>query len=575
MQPVTTRETGWEVMSFDSVEGIDVNSRVGEALSAAVRERSQVLTDEEVAILNVELEGQPGMVVLIREGDVIWLASRKRLHDSEDLSELARVYSVIARGKDATVFTDVTGALIAASKSWRSIYGYTLGELIGQNPRVINSRQHPKSKFKEMWQALTNREIGTWSAELLNRRRNGELVRVWQTITTVRAGNGLIQGYLGQTRDMTGYESVRDQLERQNQKLSELSDFKGEMMEIMAHDLKSPLQAVLGYRELAGMSLESGNVAELSNYLEGIQRTGESMLRLIQNFLDLQRSQAGRLQIKPQRMNLRRLLRSVVEWQSISGQVRGVEVCFHEEGQVYPSFLDMVRIEQAIGNIISNAVKFTRRHSKVMVRVVREPGRSERIEVDDEGPGVPEEALDKIFDAYYQVNHGGASQGSVGWGLAIAHSIVDGHGGEIIARNREEGGCRFTIKLPSGYQWFYQSLHSVVFYDPLEMWYHRFFEYFQEQTIPSFIASDTDSFRHICLQELPALIMCGEQTWPPIPELNAPDSVQQLQPLQIQFLRESRDPDDCFKVVAGHAELRSLWARIEPDLAARCIKSVC
>jgi signal transduction histidine kinase len=344
------------------------------------------------------------------------------------------------------------------------------GEVIGKNPRIINSRLQPSSFYREMWQQLTDRSIGTWSAELINRKKNGELVRVWQTITTIRGKDGTIQGYLGQTRDMTEIHSVRRQLKRQNEELGELSRFKGEMVEIMAHDLKAPLQSVIGFTELAKTRLGDSPSPELKINIERIGQAGKNMLEMIQNFLQLQRSESGELTVEKERGNLRSLVRALVEGQNVVGLARDVEVIFEEEGPARPQYFDPVRMEQAINNVISNAVKYTSVPSQIVVRFISREGFPERIEVDDEGEGIPEEELENVFEAYQQVKNKKKGSGSVGWGLAIARKVLELHGGKIWVENRKSGGCRFIMELCLGYECFGEIQGAVLLHDPEESW---------------------------------------------------------------------------------------------------------
>jgi PAS domain S-box-containing protein len=558
---MTTEQFDWKIYSFPHGQCMPPDARCTPELMDELAVTAAKLSDEEVAVHNTYFGDVPALVLIIREGDTLWMASRRRLKASENLVELARVYSTIARGKDATVFTDVTGALMAASKPWRTIYGYGIDELIGTNPRVINSRLQPRRKFQEMWHALTDREVGTWSAELLNRRKNGELVRVWQTITTVRDSGGTIQGYLGQTRDMTEYEAVRDQLQRQNQRLTDLSRFKGEMIEVMAHDLKSPLQAVLGYADMSDYSLKTDKALEIRKHIEGIRRTGDSMLRLIQNFLELQRSEAGELQVQPQRCNLRALLRSVVESQNMAGTARTVTVRLDENGPALPMFIDPVRIEQALSNVVSNAIKYTARGTEVVVRITSKTGQSDRIHVEDCGPGIPEDQLESVFEAYHQAGGSKTQAGSVGWGLAIARKIIESHGGSIVAGNREAGGCRMSIELPYGYTLYSERIHSVVIYDPRESWAPAYLEWFQKRDIPCFMASDIPPFRDLCNQELPAVIITDAAAGVEIPQISAPDTREALEPIRVRAIPEGAG-EVHFDIQSGASKLVEAWNRL-------------
>ncbi len=536
----------------------------GPSLTKEIAAVAGSLAAEEGVVLEIELDGKASILLIVREDENIWLASRQKLRDSEYLEELVKTYSALARGSDATVITDVAGNLLAASSNWRKIYGYSLGELFGKNPRVINSRLQPSSFYQRMWQDLVNRDIGTWSAELINRRKNGELVRVWQTITTVRDGSGRIQGYLGQTRDMTSHFAVREQLERQNEKLEELNRFRIQMMEIMVHDLKSPLQSILGYTELIALQLnkENGGNESLSKKLKSIESGGRSMLELVQNFLELQRSNAGKLTISLQRGSLISLLRNLCESHSAGTTQRLTGVELVAGGPAVPAFYDPLRIEQAIGNLLSNAVKYTAEGTGVVVTVTNIGTGLARITVEDEGPGIPEDQLELIFEPYQQIESGKEFSGSIGWGLAIARRILELHGGTLIAENRERGGCRMVATLPLGYTAFYDSIHSVLLHDPSEKWCKNLLTFFERMEVPCFISSDASSFHQLCNQEIPAAILIDADSDCLPQELHEPEGNMALNPLVLKVSAETAVNPQSMQQLGGSQQLLSHWQQI-------------
>ena len=545
----------WQVDCF-GFGGVPVPAgKISRALADLCGEQARHLLDEEALVLNVDFPDRSGLILLMREEDRVWVACRERLRHDEDLRELARVYSVIARGSDATVFTDATGSLLSASRTWRRIYDFSPKELIGKNPRIINSRLQPKSYHQKMWHDLTSRSVGTWSGELVNRRKNGELVRVWQTITTVRGSDGMIQGYLGQTRDMTEYVAVREQLKRQNERLTELNRFKGEMMEIMAHDLKAPLQGVLGYAELLQESLQQKGDVRLLKQVERIDKAGRSMLDLVRNFLELQRSDSGEMTVVRRRQNLRNVLRAVVDWHGIHAGSRGVEVAMEEEGQALPAYFDPLRIEQAINNVVSNAVKYTKAGTRVVVRLISRSGEPERIEVEDEGEGIPEEEIEHIFDAYYQIQNREKHPGSVGWGLAIAKKVMELHGGGIRAENRVEGGSRFILELPYGYEVYHEMVSSVVLFDPREEWCRPLLDFLKSLDIQAFVAAELQDLHLLCQQEIPSAVFLDASCQEPLPPLRSPDSQCELSPAVLYLRREEDGRSLSIKRVAGNGVL--------------------
>ncbi len=531
-------------------------------LLADLQQLGATLADEEAVIRSKILNGADSILLLIREKDTIWLVARGKLRKSENLEDLVKTYSVLARGSDATVITDVAGNLLAASSNWRKIYGYSLGELFGRNPRLINSRLQPSSFYQAMWQDLINRDLGTWSAELINRRRNGELVRVWQTITTVRDNAGNIQGYFGQTRDMTSHVAFREQLQRQNDNLKELSEFRIQMMEIMVHDLKSPLQTILGNLELIDLQLSKKKFEAVPKKLKSIENGGRNMLSLVQNFLELQRSNAGKLSIAARRGDLRSLLRSLCEAYDMSTGQRNVRVELEASGAAVPACFDPLRIEQAIGNLLSNAIKYTAQESRVVVSVTNQSGKHALITVQDEGPGIPEDQLELIFEPYKQLENSSDFSGSIGWGLAIARKVMELHDGKLHAENRDQGGCTMVAQLPLGYNNYYSSIHSVLLHDPQESWCHMLMTFFERMEIPCFFSSSPSTCQQLCCQELPAVILLDVDTPCELPQLLNPESRATLNPLVLELSKQTASHPNQILQVAGDERFKKLWDKL-------------
>jgi two-component system sensor histidine kinase KdpD len=163
------------------------------------------------------------------------------------------------------------------------------------------------------------------------------------------------------------------------------------------------------------------------------------------NLLDLSRIEAGSLRPEKGWYDLRSLI------EEVAGRLRSVtaghRVVLDLPEDLQPLNFDYVEIDQVLSNLIENAVKYTPRGSEIRVSVRCESGKV-AVAVSDTGPGIPREALPRLFDAFYRApSEGGGPKGS-GLGLAVAKGIVEAHGGRIEAENRPEGGACFTFTLP-------------------------------------------------------------------------------------------------------------------------------
>jgi signal transduction histidine kinase len=145
------------------------------------------------------------------------------------------------------------------------------------------------------------------------------------------------------------------------------------------------------------------------------------------------------------------LLKSTVE--VYKNQAERKEIALHLElprDTHFVAQMDPARMQQVIGNLLSNALRYTPEGGEIRIRLIQEasPDRFQ-IQIADSGEGIPEEALESIFERFYRADRGRSrKEGGTGLGLAIAKKLVEAHGGTIAASNRPEGGARFTIELP-------------------------------------------------------------------------------------------------------------------------------
>ncbi len=231
------------------------------------------------------------------------------------------------------------------------------------------------------------------------------------------------------------------------QRLRELDNLKADFFSTMSHELRTPLTTI---RE--GTSLLKENTAGVLDarqrrILEIISEESRRLIDLVNNLLDLSRMEAGMLTYNFSRANLILLVRQVIKEIEPLAESRSIQV--KDEFQEIPEVeIDQERILQAIRNLLSNALKFT--PSSGVVRVTTERKNGEIIfSVSDQGPGIPEEYRERIFDKYQQAALPEVKlYKGTGLGLAIVKKIIEAHGGKVWVEPEQERGSRFCFSLP-------------------------------------------------------------------------------------------------------------------------------
>lgn len=231
-------------------------------------------------------------------------------------------------------------------------------------------------------------------------------------------------------------------------RLAELDRLKAEFVSLASHELKTPINVIAGYTELLSEGLYGDLEARQADVLHLVQEQTRALTRLVNQLLDLSKFEAGGLRMEPEPVDFSDLLHQVEgSFRALATQKRidftvDVDPTVPETVTVDP---DRVRHE-VLGNLLSNAFKFTSTGGEVSVRAWSKNGHV-HVEVSDTGSGIPEDQLAHIFEKYYQVGADAKAKGS-GLGLAIAKHVMEAHGGAIEASSVEGEGTTFRLALP-------------------------------------------------------------------------------------------------------------------------------
>ncbi|HVY61692.1 MAG TPA: HAMP domain-containing sensor histidine kinase, partial [Planctomycetota bacterium] len=237
------------------------------------------------------------------------------------------------------------------------------------------------------------------------------------------------------------------EVRRQSAEIARLAAEKDELIGIAAHDIRGPLTTILGFMELARMNLKEADLEALDEDLRVIEDAARSVSHLLGDLLDLKKIEAGKIRVEPVETDVAALLERSTALGALQARQRGIELVVSCEPGLRAR-LDPKRIEQALGNLVANALKFTSERGRVEVHARATPeGLS--VTVVDTGPGISSEELRQLFAAFMQGEAGRKVPGT-GLGLAIAKKLVELHGGRIWAESHGGAGSAFSFVIPRG-----------------------------------------------------------------------------------------------------------------------------
>ena len=247
------------------------------------------------------------------------------------------------------------------------------------------------------------------------------------------------------------YERLNDsmrQLEETTDRAEELNDLKSSFVSTVSHELRTPLTAIRAYVEALLESVGSPNVDMQRQFLHVIDEQSQKLHRLIDSVLDLSQLESGRFRMTREPINLTALVEEAVEMLRDMADAKHVSLEVQSTAPELVAEADTNLMRRVFYNLGNNAIKFTNDGGRVTFRITGE-GRAVRVEVEDDGIGIPEAEIEKIFDKFYQID-GSLSREypGVGLGLTVTKSIVEWHGGELTAESEPGKGSRFTLVLP-------------------------------------------------------------------------------------------------------------------------------
>lgn len=265
------------------------------------------------------------------------------------------------------------------------------------------------------------------------------LLRVLTRQATVAMDNALLHQ---RTREQA--RKMSEQAKQLEHAISERSRF----FATISHELRTPINAVIGYNQLLHVGAYGEMTAEQNRVVERVSRSAHHLLELINDILDISKIEAGKMQIFLEPTNLAFLIDDTVTSLKIQAEEKGLDLQVHSQPDCIAK-TDPARVRQILLNLLSNAVKFTE-HGSISVHLIARDA-SFDIQITDTGPGIRPEDRERIFDEFEQTQTTSNVSGT-GLGLAISKRLAHLLGGELFVESEFGAGSTFTLRLPSRWQ---------------------------------------------------------------------------------------------------------------------------
>jgi PAS domain S-box-containing protein len=366
------------------------------------------------------------------------------------------------------VITDPDTLILRTNRAFSDLTGYTAEEVTGCSLTILKSGIHDRRFYAEMWREI--RERSAWQGEIWNRNKDGEARPYWVTISAVKQGNETVTHYVGTYTDITERKRIEKQLHDQQTQLEETIELrtielrqakeaaeaasvaKSAFLANMSHEIRKPMNGILGmaHERRTGVNIRQ------AEFLDQIDLSAHHLLKIVSDILDISKIEAGKLVIEEVPISISSVLANVTSIVSKSAEAAGLAVI--TELDPLPQHLvgDATRLQQALLNYATNAIKFTR-HGSVTLRVRKLDDAAEsvlmRFEVRDTGIGIAPDVLPRLFSAFEQADNSTTRRyGGTGLGLAITRRLAELMGGYAGAESSAGQGSTFwfTARLKKG-----------------------------------------------------------------------------------------------------------------------------
>ena len=368
--------------------------------------------------------------------------------------ELAAAWlaAIIESAEDAIITKTLDGVITSWNRGAERMFGYTADEVVGQPVTILIPQDHIDEEPAIIARLKAGERIEHY--ETVRMRKDGTLIEISLTVSPIAGANNKIIGASKIARDISERKRSEKALQEQyqdNERLyrqaEESGRLKEEFLATVSHELRNPLNAILGWsRMLRAGQLEGADAAKA---LDAIERNARAQVQLIDDLLDVSRIITGKLRMDVRPVDPNAFIEAAIEAVTPAAEAKGVRVQKIMDTGLVSVPGDPTRLQQVVWNLLSNAIKFTPRGGRVQVRMERVNSHVE-IVVTDSGQGIAADFLPHVFDRFRQADQRTTRHhGGLGLGLAIVRHLVELHGGSVKAESPgADQGSTFTIVLP-------------------------------------------------------------------------------------------------------------------------------
>lgn len=365
---------------------------------------------------------------------------------SDKLIQLSRA---VEQSPTIIVITSLKGNIEYVNPKFTEITGYTLEEVIGENINILKSGHTTAEEYKKLWDTIESGK--EWRGELQNKRKDGTLYWEEASISAIKNSDGEITHYLAVKTDITEKKKIINDFILAKEKAEESDRLKSAFLANISHEIRTPMNGILGFSELLKEPNLTG--ADQIKYLEIIEKSGNRMLNIINNIVDISKIEAGLIELSNFETNINDQIEYAYTFFKPEAEKKGLQLFNKSSLDTNDAVLNLDRekLYSILLNLIKNAIKYTDSGTIEIGYSVININKEPYIEfyVSDTGIGVAPEQQDAIFKRFIQAEiNDRHSRHGAGLGLSISKAFVELMGGTIRVESQEGAGSTFYFTIP-------------------------------------------------------------------------------------------------------------------------------
>lgn len=398
--------------------------------------------------------------------------SERKVAETQLFESEAQTKAILAAAVDAIIIIDAKGTIESLNTATETLFGYAASEMVGQNVKMLMPAPYKAEHdgYLKNYTTTGVKKIIGIGREVVGLRKNGNTFPMDLAVSEVQTGGRRL--FTGIVRDITDRKNYERTLQEKNIELEHASRMKSEFLATMSHELRTPLNAIIGFSEALKDGFMGRTTDMQHEYINDIFTSGQHLLSLINDILDLSKVEAGMMTLDLEEIDLNSLLSNSLSIIREKAGAHRITLELEQPENLGAILVDVRKTKQILYNLLSNAVKFSSDGSRIVLRARRvsrnivgtlvgawpahafplaESEYEDFLEVciSDTGIGISQADMKKLFLAFSQIDSSLARKfEGTGLGLAMVKQLAELHGGTVAVASEEGQGACFAAWLP-------------------------------------------------------------------------------------------------------------------------------